>query len=79
MANECGTILLVCRLALNDKPKRAIREEQVVVCRRFLAVCYIINAPAHVILALVRSSCSACNMKNWVTRLQTCIAKHLKA
>ena len=27
MANECGTILLVCRQALNDKTKRAIRRD----------------------------------------------------
>ena len=30
MANECGTMLLGCREAFNDRPKRAIHEEQAV-------------------------------------------------
>ena len=30
MANECGTILLGCREAFNDRLKRAIREERAI-------------------------------------------------
>ena len=61
MANECGTILLVCRYVFNDKPKRAIRGDQVVGLSAFSSS--LLNVPANVILD-TRSSCfSACNIE----------------
>ena len=66
MAKECGTIPFSVQVRARSTISQSApyATNRWLVCRHFLAVC-ILNkrAPAHVILALVRSSCSACKIE----------------